>query len=442
MADLDNIVNVDITVTSAAPTRENFGTPAILAYHTHNTDVIRTYFDLAGMVSDGFTTSEPAYLMASAIVEQQPHTPSFKVIRGTTAVTQTFTFTANTETGTNMGLAVTSPLGTLTDCHITSTGNATTDATSIAALLNALPDSSASSAGAVVTFTAGTAGTLWYPEAVTGGVFRENTPTASVATDLNSANNTDPNFYGISGMYLDRTNIDAVADWAEAASPPKLHGYVTADTENLTTTTLNVDHPVMALLKSEGYKRSYGQYSGTPAGYGALGLMSQRFTADPGSDTWAYKTVVGDQPDDTLTPTQKQNVTGNNGNYYVTIAGIPVTIDGRSAQGQFMDLQRGVDALANDMQVNVFDLLVSNPKVPYTSKGIATIGGAIRASLNKFVAQGFISNDPGFEFQIFLPSIATIPSADKKARVLNNVRFSAYAQGAIQKILIQGQISF
>ena len=68
MGNIDQIVNVQITAQSNAPSRESFGVPAILAYHTHNTDLIRTYNDLAGMVSDGFSSNEPAYLMATAIV--------------------------------------------------------------------------------------------------------------------------------------------------------------------------------------------------------------------------------------------------------------------------------------------------------------------------------------------------------------------------------------
>src|ERR1700690_4369407 len=112
MADLDNIVNVSITVTSAAPTRGNFGTPAIYAYHTHNTDKIRTYFDTAGMVADGFATTEPAYLMASSILEQSPHSPTFKVIRGSVANVQRFTFqVTDSNVGDKIGLTVTDPLG-------------------------------------------------------------------------------------------------------------------------------------------------------------------------------------------------------------------------------------------------------------------------------------------------------------------------------------------
>ena len=86
-------VTVNITATGTSPSRKNFGTPLVLAYHTHFTDKVRIYTSLSGMITDGFSTTEPGYLLAQACFQQNPTVPESSVGRGTTAVQQTFTFT-------------------------------------------------------------------------------------------------------------------------------------------------------------------------------------------------------------------------------------------------------------------------------------------------------------------------------------------------------------
>jgi hypothetical protein len=69
---LDSIVSSSISTTATPPSQENFDTPLIAAYHNLWTARTRTYSSLAGMVSDGFRSTDPAYQMASAIFSQQP----------------------------------------------------------------------------------------------------------------------------------------------------------------------------------------------------------------------------------------------------------------------------------------------------------------------------------------------------------------------------------
>ena len=55
----------------------------IAAYHTHWADLIRYYSDLAGMESDGFAVTEPAYLAASAVMDQNPTVTQFAMYTDT-----------------------------------------------------------------------------------------------------------------------------------------------------------------------------------------------------------------------------------------------------------------------------------------------------------------------------------------------------------------------
>ena len=85
---LEDVVNVQISGDAPAITRAGFGVPLIAAYHTHNTDRVRSYTSLTAMAADGFATSEPAYQMASVIFSQQPRVPRIRVGRRATAFAQ------------------------------------------------------------------------------------------------------------------------------------------------------------------------------------------------------------------------------------------------------------------------------------------------------------------------------------------------------------------
>lgn len=453
MSTLDSIIQLSITAVSATPTRANFGTPLILCYHALNSDLVRTYTDPSEMVDDGFTTTSVGYLMATAICSQNPRPPSFKVGRLTASVAQTFTFlVTNNTAGDKVGMSLVSPLGVTTDCYVTVTSQTVTQvAVAVAALIDALPDISATAAStATVTATGGTAGLVWFPQGsstddypvkINGGTFADTTsaPGTLQSADLAAIVLVDNDWYTVSTQYIGATNIQDVATWCE--SNEKIGCFTTADTNNLSASSGIAD-----TLQGFGYKRSYVQFSGAPKGFGALALASQRLTADPGSDTWAYKDLSGVNADDWLTPTQTTNLLANGGNYFQTISGIRVTVKGQSPQGQFMDIQRGLDALAADMQSRVWVLLTSNPKIPYTTKGVAAIGGEMLASLLSFTGTpstpGFLSTDPGNEPQVLSPVFDDISTSDKTARILRGMKFSAVAQGAIQTVIIQGTITF
>jgi hypothetical protein len=455
MGNIDQIVSVQITAQSNAPSRESFGVPAILAYHTHNTDLIRTYNDLAGMVSDGFSSNEPAYLMATAIVSQNPRPPAFKVIRGTTSTAQTFTVTVtDNNVDDKVGLSILDSDGTIHDLYHTVAFGESTDqvATALALVIAAVSGVTSSTAtGSVILTTLTTSGDTWYPslEPNDSSTFRggfQGVTWADTSTDVNADDDltavvlVDKDFYGVSSQYIGADNIQTISAWCEANK--RIHSYVTADGANLVASS-----GIMSTLKGLSYKYSFGVFTQTPWDFVALGLEANRFTADPGTDTWDLKQVTGAIPDDNLTPTQLQNITTNNGNYFTTTGGLEIMTDGRSAQGQFMDLTRGIDALANDMQVEVFGLLASAPKVPFTSKGISSVAGAVAASLARFTASdaqpnALLSNDAGFQPQVLPPKIGSISQADKKDRILRKMNWTAVAAGAIQTVFIQGVVNF
>jgi len=450
MATIDQVVNVSITATSATPSLPGVDIPAIIAYHTHNTDLVRTYFDVTDMVTDGFGVNEPAYLAALALISQDPRPAQFKVIRATGDYQQTMTFkVTNLNAGAIVGLTFRKPDGTTVDWKRTNPGAET--AIQIATALVALAPAGVTMANGggtldTVTITVTTHHNVWYPRGVltAGGDYLDTTgaPTgAALGTDLDAAVLVDPNFYGLSGVLMSDAAIQAIAVWAEANK--RLHSYTTPNTDNINTNNAGI----FQTLKTAAYNYSIGLYKDKPEQYGGVAWEAQRFTADPGSDTWAYKTLEAVDVD-ALTPTQITNAgqlvdpATKNGNVYISIANTNNTVDGRCASGMYADIRRGIDAMSRDIQIAVFTAIKNNPKLPYTRKGIATIGGEIAGVIKRYIASGFISNDAGFEYQIQLPDLATISTSDKQKRKLRNVKFTCTAQGAIQTVFVQGSLNF
>ncbi len=435
---IDQIVSVTITANAATPQKPNFGTPAILTYHTHFTDRIRTYTSLAGMVTDGCTTSEPAYRLATTIFEQNPAPIKLKWIRGTTSVVQTFTFVVTDNTnGDVVGLSITSPAGVTPSMYVTVASQTTPQIATALALL--VPSGvTASPSSSTVTFTVTATGAIWYPSLINGGTYADTTPTASPADDLTAAIGVDSDWYGISGEHQDETNITAIATWAETNK--KFHAYTSADSADTGSGT-GVGHS----MKVAGNTYTFGQYSKTPITYGGTGIMASSFVYDPGTATMAFKQIAGTAVD-TLTDTQIANLTADNMNYYVSTANVNVTMNGVMASGMYGDLRRGIDALAAQIQIQVFALLVNTPKVAYDPAGISMVGAEVQSALNQFIPTPFspaalLRNDPGFQPVVSLPLIANTTAVDRAARILRNVNFVAYAQNAVQTVRIVGTIN-
>jgi len=77
-------------------------------------------------------------------------------------------------------------------------------------------------------------------------------------------------------------------------------------------------------------------------------------------------------------------------------------------------------------------------KVAYTEAGMEQVATEIRGALSLGESNGLLV--PG-QSTVTVPKISTVSSADKGARVLNNVKFTAVLQGAIHKVTIQGTVT-
>ena len=289
-----------------------------------------------------------------------------------------------------------------------------------------------------VSVTANAAGVLFdYADWSNGLTFEDVTPnpgSGGIAADLVDIRAEDDDWYGL--LLDSNSKPQVVAAAAAVESMIKLFGYTTSDTVAYDA---NVTSDVFSTLKASNYARSFGLLSSKRLlSWGAAAWMGNRFPFDPGSDTWAFKTLRG-VVTDVLSSGKVTAVLNKRGNVYTAVAGLSVTQFGKSASGEWVDTTRFVDWLRSELQIRLFALLVNNQKIPYTDLGVDLVKSVINAVLKDGVRAGGLAADPAPE--VTAPVVADVDSITKGDRILPDVKFSATLAGAIHSLVIDGTLS-
>jgi hypothetical protein len=167
-----------------------------------------------------------------------------------------------------------------------------------------------------------------------------------------------------------------------------------------------------------------------------------------GSETWAFKRLAAVNPSQ-LSSTLVKSIVDGHSNYFTRIAGRNITMNGQVRGGEWIDVIRGRDWLQNDMQLRIFNLLLMNPKIPFTNSGIALVQNEMIASLMAATERGIVAEDeynednelvPGFVTRV--PNSMSITATQKASRVLNGCRFSARLAGAIHAVRVDGVLTY
>lgn len=443
---LQDIVNSVISENTSNPTRPGFGTPIVVGYHTHNTDRLRYYSSLTALAADGHTTTGPIYLAASVLLAQNPSVPKFGVGRRASPPLQVLNLTCTSATAGDTYAAVfVDNAGTSHTLTYTSTGVPATDAAAIATLITAfaLSGCTVTHSSAVITLTQtaghlvdvqGPAGTGVGPGGINGtGVHNftlaDVTADPGLAADLAAILAADgTGWYGF-GLESNSPAESLIAA-AFAESNKRTFSCNVSDTLCGTATTGHVG----ASLKALSYAHTHILFSQTKLlSFSGLGIMGNRFPSNPGSDTWDLKTILG-VPVDALSETQTTNLAATNMNWYQTIASINVTQNGVCPGGEYMDVVRFIDWLNSNIQIDVFQLLVSLPKVPYTDIGIDMIANCVKNRLKIGASKLFGGIDGARPIIVTAPTADSVDAGSRAARILPGIAWSAFLSGAIQTV--------
>lgn len=261
----------------------------------------------------------------------------------------------------------------------------------------------------------------------------------TITTTLDRALSTS-GWYAVAPAGVDESLFASIAAWVEVNE--KIFAYTTTKTVN----------PV-----ATEYARTFGIYGmvttadtviETYNAYAHVAWLTEGFSYTPGEETWAFKSLTTITPS-VLTTAEIATLKAANLNYYIEVAGKGITQEGKVTGGEWIDVIRFRDWLISDMQTRVFNLFVSNPKVPFTDSGISLIDNQMIASLKQGQKNGGISEDSYDEDDTLLsgytttvPRASAVSDADKAARTLNDCTFTARLAGAIHATTISGNLVY
>lgn len=252
-------------------------------------------------------------------------------------------------------------------------------------------------------------------------------------------------WYCICPVGLTDDQVKDIVQWTETQN--KICGYID-------------DDPDDPIVKTGLYLRSYSVYPKVTEGqlekdippenrYGmavAMAITAMHYHA--GGETWALKSLAAITPS-SLSSTFINKLTTANISYIITVASKNVTMGGKTNGGEWIDVIRFRDWLQNDMQVRVVNLLIVNPKIPYTDNGISLVENQMLASLKDGQTYGGIApteydadGNPIQGYVTSVPLASQLTSSQKNSRVLTDCKFSARLAGAIHLVEISGSLTY
>lgn len=439
---------------------------------------IRFYSSLTAVAAD-FSTTDPEYLAAQAAFSQNPAPNTIAIARrfnaavagellGSATCDKTLAnYTAVANGALSLTIDGTAVNATNIDLSACATLNAVAAAvqTAIAAtkagtacIYNGsqfiIRSGTTGSTSSVSFATAPGSGTNLAPlmglRQADGAVSSVGAAIEQIADTLNNIQATNSKWYGF--MFTNEVlsaDIQAAAAWAETQL--KMFGYTTSDGQVIAS---GVTNDLASLLQTAQYSRTMGQWDIT-ASYAIASIMACLFTTDftqPSSTkTLKFKLEPGVTPI-SITESQRQTLEGKSINYYTNFGSSAMFTPGVMASGRFADEVYGLDALTNDIQLEVFGFLYSSTtKIPQTDKGMARITQVIESVLRKYVGNGFIApgvwngqavgqiNNGDFlskGFYVYAQPVAQQSTADRQARKAPPITIICTGAGAIHNVAI------
>ena len=422
MAELDRLVNLNISLNTTAIATESFSDMMIVGLHAATTARMAAITSAGELLDMGLSASDPIYKAALAAFSQTPTLA--KVYIGRRAASKI------TLSGEQITAKITLPSGEVLDID----GTAAQCAAALPASLKA------SASGDTLTLAAATDIAV-KPSKVTMAL----SATEGYTDALNEIIKAGGSWYGL--VLADRSEnaVLEVAAWAEANV--KLFGTATDDVKVLNGA---VRTDIAAKLMDKQYFRTFVIFDREAATeFNEAALMAKCFTFYPGGETWANKRLAGIAAD-RLAEGEYIAASGKNCTTFEMFKSFALTQGGKTAAGEWIDVIRFRDWLHNEMQADVaFALINGDGKIPYTDEGITILANAMQKSLQLGVRRGGIAPEELDENDKVIPSYiikkpkaAQISPNNKASRVLNDLGGSARLAGAIHVVNIKFSLGY
>ncbi|MNL04057.1 hypothetical protein D3C87_1246160 [compost metagenome] len=203
--------------------------------------------------------------------------------------------------------------------------------------------------------------------------------------------------------------------------------------------------PDVTALKAKGYKNTTVFYHKTVDNYPEAALVGEAGSKPVGSITWKGQRLIGVLPLD-LTAAEVKEVHNAGAITYVTKAGDPVTSEGKTLAGEYIDVVHAKHFTIYSIEYEVQKLFnnARNQKIGYDNTGIAQIEGTVRTVLQRCLNQGIIARSAdgvGLYSTTFETREQTTP-LERATREYNGGQFEFELAGAIHETTIRGVVTY
>jgi hypothetical protein len=204
------------------------------------------------------------------------------------------------------------------------------------------------------------------------------------------------------------------------------------------------------VLSADSYTRSWTQYCSTNinAIFAWMGISSTvNFAEQNSTITLKFKTEIG-VIGETLSETQYAALKAKHCNAQVLYEnGATFLQEGWMCSGLYFDTRIGTDWQANDLQVALFNRLLSSPKIPQTDQGLQIFVSDAQASMQRGVNNGLCAPGVWNEtitfgtltqgttlpkgFYVYMPPVALQAIADRDVRKAPPLQIAYKLAGAV-----------
>ncbi len=462
MAFNESIVNVDISLQTTPVTVAGFGTPIFASEHRWFTERVRSYSSIEAVAAD-IPTNSNEYAAAQGYFSSTPSPDLIKI--GRREVT---TITLDVEDNT----AVTTYTATITAPSDTdypatyTTGAAPEGAIAIATALYA-----AGGWGAIgdMTVTDGLDGTITITAAVGDWTISDvsaptsgadgidilyTTSTETAADMVEAIQAVDDEWYMISSndhsADFISTATTGMADVIEAKE--KLFFFSSQSADSLETyegDQTPTDDDVLGWVRKDEKLRTIGIFhQEADTSFPECNYVGKFAPFTPGTIVWTQKNIgvsLSEDPDtgNVLNSTQLINLAARKSGFIQSIGGVAAIREGKSAQGERVDVLRFRDFLVARIteayQIQALNTFVT----PYTDSGINTKRSVLETVLQRYVTtpgnpQGLQEINP---FTTSFPKRRDVDPSDVTAGILSG-EFVGFLRGAILITNIKGSLTY
>lgn len=472
---LEYFIDVQVSLTGAAVARRGFGTPLIFAYFdpaTHWPDLARKYSGttiLDTLVSEGFPTYHPVYLMAQALTSQDMKPVEIVVGRRKTPSVQVTNLSILTDETTKT-IKVTIRYGGQTETYeVDGLGTGLSAmATALAADINggvfgvankitATPDTPATGDVQITQGSSPDTGQIFFYDDLDYIEISDVTPDPGLASDLADIR-TDPvtgddswYWFTMDGPHSEAQNL-AVA--AAIESLIKVASIQTQDSSIPAGTAGNLFED-LAGLSYGGTIHNWSRYGMDQ--YPACRVVAYGAPQDVGSYqfSWPSNGLPGWTKDSRITVDEAAQIEEYYGNYYASVRNVQNYYwGGRTPGGKWAVNRQSVHWLEDQIAANVADIFLRNKTIPFRQKvgakvvynGIEYDGDMVGEMLTQAVRKAFDelagrANGTNLEsFSRSYPPSEFQTQDDIDNHTFRGFTFEGTLKGSVGKVVIRGEL--